>query len=296
VWWFQQIAADALVNGISPYAIHMPNIYAPDTSLYASGVVSGDRLNFGLPYPPMSLLLGMPGFLLFHDVRFAHLLVAVIAAAVIAAIRSDPISRVAALVFLFTPRGFFVIEQGWTEPQAVLGVALVVLLMARDSRVVGAGVGCAMGVKQHLALLLPIGLVQLDWPADARRALRIGATAIATFVIVIFPFVLWDVDGFWRSVVVLQLLQPFRDNALSFPALFGLDDPRVALLGFASLIPTGLLVWRHGARTPAGFAAGVALIYLLFFALNKQAFANYYYFVIGAICCAIAASHPRAPG
>jgi hypothetical protein len=296
VWWFQQTASEALLNGVSPYAIQMPNIYAPDTSLYAPGIVSGDRLDVGLPYPPLSLLIGMPGFLLFHDVRFAHLLVVVIAAAVIAAMRSDPISRVAALVFLFTPRGFFVIEQGWTEPQAALAVALVVLLLAHQSHVIGPVVGLAMGVKQHLALLLPIVLLQLDWRSDARRALKIGGIATATFLIVIVPFVLWDADAFWRSVVELQFLQPFRDNALSLPALFGMDDPRIALLGFASLIPAGFFVWRYGARTPAGYAAAVALIYLVFFMLNKQAFANYYYFVIGAMCCAIAAIRPQAAG
>ena len=41
-------------------------------------------------------------------------------------------------------------------------------------------------------------------------------------------------------------------------------------------------------RTPAGFAGGVALVYFAFFAFNKQAFENYYFFVIGALCCAVA--------
>jgi hypothetical protein len=35
------------------------------------------------------------------------------------------------------------------------------------------------------------------------------------------------------------------------------------------------------------FAIGITLI--LFFAFNKQAFANYYYMVIGSFCCALAA-------
>ena len=32
------------------------------------------------------------------------------------------------------------------------------------------------------------------------------------------------------------------------------------------------------------------MIFLPFIAFNKQAFANYYFFVIGATCCAIAAA------
>ncbi len=34
----------------------------------------------------------------------------------------------------------------------------------------------------------------------------------------------------------------------------------------------------------------MALVLLVFFAFNKQAFCNYYYFVIGALCTALAAS------
>jgi hypothetical protein len=50
-----------------------------------------------------------------------------------------------------------------------------------------------------------------------------------------------------------------------------------------------LALWRV-ARTPAGFALGVSALFLAFFALNKQAFANYYFFVVGALCVAVAAT------
>ena len=43
-------------------------------------------------------------------------------------------------------------------------------------------------------------------------------------------------------------------------------------------------------------AAAVAIVMFTFIAFNKQAFANYYYFVIGALCCAVAAEpNPVAP-
>jgi hypothetical protein len=54
---------------------------------------------------------------------------------------------------------------------------------------------------------------------------------------------------------------------------------------------TALVLWRC-RRTAAGFAAGTALLFFGFFAFNKQAFANYYYFVIGAMCCALASAAP----
>jgi hypothetical protein len=50
---------------------------------------------------------------------------------------------------------------------------------------------------------------------------------------------------------------------------------------------SALSLWRLPS-TPAGFAAAVALNSFAFFAFNKQAFCNYYFFVIGALCVALA--------
>jgi hypothetical protein len=50
-----------------------------------------------------------------------------------------------------------------------------------------------------------------------------------------------------------------------------------------------LLIWYFGARSPAGFAGSMAFCLGMFFAFNKQAFCNYYYLVLGLLCCALAA-------
>jgi hypothetical protein len=292
VWWFQQIGGAALMQGIDPYAIRMPNIYAPDVSLYAPGMASGGQLDFGYPYMPLSLLLTVPALILLNDVRFAHLAVVLIAAILIARMRPGPISRGAALLFLFTPRSFYIIEHGWIDPQTVLGVALIAWVAIRRSAAMAPVAGLAMALKQYLALLLPVALLLLPRSVNATRSASFVAIAVAVALVVTLPLVIWDVGAFWHSAIELQVLQPFRTDALSYLAMFGADDPRFAIIGFAMLIPTGFVVWRYAPRTPAGFAAGTALIFLFFFAFNKQAFANYYYFVIGAMCCAIAATWP----
>ena len=69
----------------------------------------------------------------------------------------------------------------------------------------------------------------------------------------------------------------------------------MAIAFVAGALASALAVWRLPS-TPAGFAAAVALTYLAFFAFNKQAFSNYYFFVIGAMCCAVAASGAFGPG
>jgi hypothetical protein len=61
------------------------------------------------------------------------------------------------------------------------------------------------------------------------------------------------------------------------------------LLGFALLVPVVALLLARAPRTPAGFAAAVALTLLTVFVFSKRAFANYGFCVIGALGTALAA-------
>jgi uncharacterized membrane protein len=84
---------------------------------------------------------------------------------------------------------------------------------------------------------------------------------------------------------------PFRWDALSYLVTLSLHDSKYTnfvWLAFVMLMPAfGLAMWK-ARRSPAGFAAAMALVYLVFIAFNKQAFCNYYFFVIGCLCCALA--------
>ena len=61
-----------------------------------------------------------------------------------------------------------------------------------------------------------------------------------------------------------------------------------------ALIGSALALWRL-PRTPAGFAMAIAVTFIGFFVFNKQAFCNYYFFVIGALCASLAAWRPPEP-
>jgi predicted branched-subunit amino acid permease len=66
--------------------------------------------------------------------------------------------------------------------------------------------------------------------------------------------------------------------------------------GFAiAFLALVLAAWRS-PRTPAGFAASASIVFFAFFSFAKQAFCNYYFMILGAICCAVAALHspPRS--
>ena len=122
-----------------------------------------------------------------------------------------------------------------------------------------------------------------------------------TAVLVSAPLALWDWRAFVHSAGTVQKLAPFREDALSYLVWFYHRTGHKGDVGagfVAMLIAMGLALWRC-PRDPAGFASALALVYLPFISINKQAFANYYLFVIGALCCAVAAAeigaqrHPR---
>lgn len=121
-------------------------------------------------------------------------------------------------------------------------------------------------------------------------------TFLATkqYAVFVLPLLLMLVDFrvFFRSVVVFHFQQPFRVDSMSYLAWWvRRGHPQSSVLwGFvAAAVATVVALWR-APRTPAGFAASAALVSTAFFAFNKQAFANCYYFVVGGLCAAAAAA------
>jgi hypothetical protein len=287
---FQREACQALVAGQNPYAITFENRYP--TRFYGPDLIGNGRLLFGFPYPPVSLLLVLPGYAL-GDIRYAHWAAMTLAGALVAYARPGRVATGAAALLLFTPRGFFVLEAGWTEPFAVLLLAATVFVACRRPRLLWLPLGLLIAVKQYLVLGLVLAPL-LTSRHHGRWALAGKALAVAAAVTL--PFVLWDGFAFVNSAVLLQFRQPFRDDALSYLAMV-FDATRwrpPGWIGFVVVVPAIALVFRKCSLSPAGFAAGLALVCFVFFAFNKQAFCNYYYFVIAALCCAAGASETTA--
>jgi hypothetical protein len=196
-----------------------------------------------------------------------------------------------------------------TTPCTTLGIDLPGGHVSRPPvapELLGLSLGLLFAAKQYTILAVPLSFLLLPpFPLPPKRrwrdCFRLLWPALLVAGAVTLPFVLWNPQAFWKSVVTVQQLGPFRWDALTYLVWYGLRghpwvaQPSVAFLctTFAVLIALGLALWR-APRTPLGFAAALALAALVFFAFNKQAFANYYFFVIGALCCAIASCGPPA--
>jgi hypothetical protein len=197
-----------------------------------------------------------------------------------------------AVLFLFAPRSFFVLGRGWTEPFVVLFLAATIFCACRCRRLLPVALGLLFASKQYLVLAAPLVWLLIDGPSRGRVYLALMLKAGGVAALVTLPFAAWDWPAFWHSLVTVQKVAPFREDALSYLVwIYHQTGIQLSVMpAFAAAgITLVLALWRAG-RSPAGFAAGLALVYLVFISLNKQAFANYYYFALGALYASVAVS------
>jgi hypothetical protein len=289
---FQSAAPAELMAGRNPYAMTFPDLSGGTSPFYGPGLQADGQLLFGFPYPPLSLFWLIPAYLAGAVIQSMHAIAFTGAAALIAYTSRSPTCKAAALLFMLMPIGPLVICNGWTEPLVAFMLALTVFLACRKPQWTGGGLGLFWAAKQYVPLLAPLSLLLIDRVEWKQKWLRMIGVAIAVGAIVTLPLALWDFPAFWHSAVAVQLRQPFRSDALSFLAAanhwFDVTPPAwIAFIALAAV--QALCLWKC-PRSPAGFAIATAASLLVFFAFNKQAFANYYFLVVAACCCALAAS------
>lgn len=306
VWHFQQISAATLLHGGNPYdanAVRFPDIYESTLpgrqQVYGDGLVKDNHLTFGFPYLPLSLYCSTLGYLL-GDARYAQGIALTVAGLFIGYSRPGRLPKLAAALLLFTPTVWFVLARAWTEPFAVMFLGATIFCACRKWRwLLQVALGLLLASKQYLVLAVPLTFLlipEFNWRLKqcwrAWIALLIGAGATAA--IVTLPLACRDVHAFVFSTVTVQIKAPYRWDALSYLVCICFDIHSKyqtwTFLWVAAVVPMLLLSLWKARRSPAGFATAMAAVYLVFIAFNKQAFCNYYFFVIACFCCAIAAS------
>lgn len=298
-------AVDALLDGRNPYQITFQNIYGPGSPFYNPEAVAGDRVLFGYPYPPLSLLFAVPAQLVADDYRYGQVAALLAGAALIGYARPSLVARLSAVLLLTTPRLFFVLEQGWTEPIAVLLLGAGVWSIGRRPALTPWSLGLLLVSKQYLIVAAPLAwrtLRRLPTPSarpDRPRPFRHVLTAAGAALAVTAPFAVWHLPAFIDHVVLLQTREPFRIDSLSYlswAARAGYGTGSFVWAGAAAAISLAFALWRLPA-TRAGFASGTAIVTFATFAFGSKAFCNYYFFVVAALCSAISvASAGREEG
>ena len=295
VFHLHRESAAAMLRGRTPYDLHLPNFYG-HTLFFGPGFATPTSIDTGSPYPPLSVVLTSLATYSLGDPRIA-LAAAILGGALLIDQLGGRAARLSALLYLSTPRRFLVLELGWTEPLMVALLAATLLLAQRRSRWLTVGFAGLLGIKQFSVVLLPLTPL-LVGELRPGRVFRLVLGAVFLVALTAVPFVLWDPHAFLRSTVTFHLSQPFRPDSLNLAAFWASVTDRTPPTTVPMLVLTGLaILWalRRCRLTPAGFAAGGALVLFALFAWSKQAHCNYYDLVIGFLACAIALAPPPGP-
>ncbi len=294
---FHRDASKALLAGRNPYAIDFPNVYMQypmdQCPYYSPQVQHNGRLLFGYPYPPLSLVLNAISDTLLRDARYGLIAAYLIAAVLITQIGRGPISFCAGALMLLSPSSWYLFVNGWTEPQLILGLAAVVWCALYRRPWLPVALGLFFALKQYTIVILPLLPLVLPAPFWSKQTMKQLGVMFLTIVIVSLPLAVWDWPAFWNSNVRIQLMQPFRNDSLSYQVwiaqLLGHEPAGASAIGFALLLPLyPILLWKL-PRNPAGFALGVAMTLFVFLMFNRQAFANYHTLAACSIALAAAA-------
>ena len=197
-------------------------------------------------------------------------------------------------LLLLAPGTLTQLDQAWTEPLLLAGIAWWAVLVRRGHAwyaVVPLALACAS--KQHLALLLPVLLL---WrPFGWQRTVATGAL---TGVLIAPWFLASPADFVHDTVSLLVTFHPIKfANTLYLLALntFGVTLPFAVtgLVVLGSLAAVCLTVWR---RQPdlASLLRWLALVLLVANLVNKQAFYNQFWLVGALVVLSLAVPEGRS--
>jgi hypothetical protein len=290
VFELQQLGARDLAAGHDPYAAVFPNPYDAEETRNFFGKERQGLEEY--PYPPLSLLATGLGQALGGDVRWALLAAQLGIGVLLFALArgsghpAQVATAITSLHFLH-PRGFFMLEHAWTDSLIACAFLGFLLCIQRGrARWLGPTLALFLGFKQYSVVAVPLIF------RDGRVPRRAWIEAIVIAVVVALPFFVWGPADFVNDVVLFQLRQPLRKEAMSIPAYLlkvtGWRAPGV--LALAGAAAAGALAWKKlGPLWPAArLPLAAAFVYSCFFIFAKQAFCNYYYFD-GALILAAAA-------
>lgn len=235
------------------------------------------------PYLPVTSVVQAPFRLLFGDVRYSYVAALLVAAAALWMLGGARWGPGLAVVLLVTPKGTFLVEQAWTEPLLLAGLAVMVLATVRGQLTVAViALAFALACKQHILLLLPLAAL---WPAFGWRRTVVSAVAAGVATL---PWLLADPRAFLDDALWFNLeLTPRLDSLSLFTtALTSGVTPPFAVVGAVSLVAIGAACALP--RTALGFAVGAVLVQYVFDIANKQSFFNHWWLVSGLLLLAVA--------
>jgi hypothetical protein len=267
-----QESAEHLLHGLNPFQtpISEPPLGSSNFGYHVTGYA----------YPPANLYGQTLFYFLFGDIRYAHIAFELLAVGSLYAIvpkTQRAAGQLLVLLFLFHPRGFFVIEQAWNEP-ILVGCAGAFLWLAAtrpDSRWVAVMLGLFLSLKQYLVFFAALFFLR---PGRWRLLPLASVVVLLTWI----PFLIWDASSAWENGLLFQFRTPFRPDGLTISSVFyqwiGWAPTKWVAISVGAVMTVATHRWL-GGRALSGYVYASVLTTLAVFLCGSQAFCNYYYFL-----------------
>jgi len=288
VLFLHQEAADALAAGLNPYtdAVTFPN-GAPTAE-------PGDQI-VGYVYPPITAVAYAIGEWTFDDPRYTSLAswVGLLSLLSVWGVR-QPTSHLPYLLLLLAslPGWPLVLRAAWTEPLSLLLLAGAAAVWRRGGAS-GFWLGIGLASKQYFAVAAPFLFFYRDRVWSRRALVAAIVTGLGVGV-----GILWGPEAFWSAAIEFHASTPPRldsSNLVGLLGIFGLSWSPPVILPLAFGLGVAALASMRSRDVSSAFCA-LALALAASFFLSSQAFANYWFLVMGLCLLALATLGEESEG
>lgn len=256
----------ALTQGKNPYSMTFNKIYTDAPANYFA-------------YTPGALVFTAPASILLDDPRFAMIMAEIGSAVLLFFILG---SELIPILFLFSPRALFVIEQSWLDPLVsfLLILCFYLYMKSKKPNLASFIFGGIVTIKQSF-IFLPLFLIKI-LKLDVKKWLWVGFSAL----LIILPFFLWNPTGFMDKVVNRYFVTVSERQALTHRSLtvysfwfeqFQKDLPSALLVVFWVVLLVVILLKQKKGWSQ--FFLSTTLFYFGLFLFSNAAFLNFYYFI-----------------
>ena len=159
--------------------------------------------------------------------------------------------------------------------------------------------GLLLVSKQYMFIIAAPALIMLR-PRDGGWIgyIKWCGKAFLAGAMVSLPLMLWNLPAYIHSNFAAAAGADFRYDAMSFFAYWadthGWTPPTwIGAVSLVVAVPVTIASIRRCEFTAGGFAAACSVVMVFFFALNKFAFANYFYLVIATSCASVRVKRSR---
>jgi hypothetical protein len=205
-----------------------------------------------------------------------HLAIGLVIAWLVAE-RTRPSFGLFAFVFWLLNRwSLYLLSVAHIDAAAILPLLLSLACFPRRRRASLLLLGVSLAIKQLAGILIPLYLIW-TWRAAPKRRAPIETLKAAVFIsaipiLVSIPFLLWNAEGFLRSILFsLTRLPGGGDGALSIDAMLEVEGLPARLAMIAML----LAVYRLASLRTLGVYSSALLVQLVFLGFNPVLFPQY---------------------